>query len=134
VGTRDGDLAKTRDRIDELRKRSAELEARNRELVDQDVLGGSSAENVERAQQRAEQARARALDAHDRAAAAYLRSAEAHEAAAVRHEELASAGFGDIAEHLRRAREHRDMSATDRKANIQATAQQTAHVPAAGEV
>jgi hypothetical protein len=117
VGTRDDELAKTRARIDELRQRSQELEARNRELVSQDILCGSSAEDVERAQLRAEQARSRALEAHARASAAYLRSAQAHEAAAARHEELASGGYGDVAEHLRRAREHRDMSAADRKAN-----------------
>ena len=116
MGNRDDELAQTRARIDELRRRTAELEARNRELVGQDLLSGSSAENVERAQMRAEQARTRALEAHQRATSAYLRSAEAHDAAAARHEELAFGGFGDSEEHLRRAREHRDMSATDREA------------------
>jgi hypothetical protein len=116
VGTRDDERAKTRARIEELRKRTEELETRNRELVGQDLLAGSSEENVERAQRRAAQARTRAVEAHKRATRAYLRSAEAHDAAAARYEELASGGYGDVGEHMRRAREHREMSAADRRA------------------
>jgi hypothetical protein len=122
VGTRDDELARTRARLDELHKRSAELETRNRELVGQDLLTGSSVENVERAHQRAEVAHAHALEAHERAAHTYQRSADAHDAAAERHEQMASGGYGDAAEHLRRAREHRDMSATDRRAGDPAEA------------
>jgi hypothetical protein len=47
---------------------------------------------------------------------AYLRSAAAHESAAECHERLAASEFGDVEEHWRRAREHRDMSADDRQA------------------
>lgn len=116
VGDHDDELDRTRLRIEQLRRRSLELLARNQQLIGDEKLSGSSPDQVRLAAEHAEQARANAAAAQARASRAYLRSAAAHEAAAERHEILASCGFGDVEEHLRRAREHREMSAADRAA------------------
>lgn len=113
VADRYEDRARTRRRIEELRQRTLELEERNRELVDQELAHGSTAADVERAQERASQARERAAEAQQRASGAYLRSAAAHEAAARRQDELAMGGIGDAEDHRRRAAEHRAMSRAD---------------------
>ena len=113
---RDRELQFTRLRIEELRRRSLELDERNQELGSNEQPGGSSLDHVRRAAERAEQAKVNAAAAHERAAMAYLRSAAAHESAAECHERLAASEFGDVEEHWRRAREHRDMSADDRQA------------------
>jgi hypothetical protein len=57
----------------------------------------------------------RARLAHERAMQAYLRAAQAHDAAARRHDEMADIGHGDVEGHRRRAREHREASASDRR-------------------
>jgi len=122
MGNGDEVLQRTRRRIAELRRRTLELAERSKELASKEpprgssARRGSSAQEVQRAADQADRARANAAAARARAVLACLRSAEAHEAAANRYEKLAAGGFGDIEEHRRRAREHREGSAADRQA------------------
>lgn len=111
---REDNLGRTRARIEELRERSRQIAERNVELSRQDWPGGSTPEQVERAQQHADMARERATQAEEHAKNAFLRAAQAHDAAADRHDELASSGSGGADLHRQRAREHREMSDNDR--------------------
>jgi hypothetical protein len=114
VGTDDQMQERTRLRIGELQQRTLEITERRQQLALQEMTGGSSLEEVRRANERAEQALVNAASARTHATIACLRSADAHEAAAARHEALAAAGFGDVEEHRRQAQRHREMSAADR--------------------
>lgn len=111
-------LRQTQERLEKLRQRSLELAERTQQLACADPPSGSTAEEVRRAQERAEWARINAQGARERATQALLQSAVAHEAAADRHDQLAASGVGDADSHRRRAVEHREMSAVDRRAAV----------------
>jgi hypothetical protein len=103
----------------ELDRRIRELHERNHELATLLMgtgsgRGGSSPEQVRRAEELAKLASGRAADAARRAAAMYAHSATAHERAARMHLLLAEAGTGDVSAHKERARLHMRRAAEDR--------------------
>lgn len=104
----------------ELDRRIHELHERNRQLTTSlidgpaDTHGGSSPEQVRRAEELARLAGDRAAEAARRAAAMYLHAATAHERAARMYTMLAEAGTANAGEHRERAREHLRLAAADR--------------------
>jgi hypothetical protein len=103
----------------ELGRRIRELHERNHELTSllmgtEAGRGGSSPEQVRRAEELARLASGRAAEAASRAAAMYAHSATAHERAARMHLLLADAGTEDAGAHRELAQQHLQRAAEDR--------------------
>jgi hypothetical protein len=100
---------RARQRAESAGARAAELAARARAVVDNQIdhQTGSTTEQTLLAAQKLDTARAYAAIAAVRAASARQSSADAHDRAATVHEWLASGGHGDVGEHRRRAAGHR---------------------------
>lgn len=136
-----------RERTASWTRRSAEVDARLRDLHERNVqlsagfgppdLGertaaGSTPEQLVRARAAAKTAKLRALEAVQRAAAMRLRAARAHDRAAQLHEMLADATSGDVAEHRDRAAAHRRLAREDRAAADETLGSQPVQLPESG--
>jgi len=110
------DLGEIGQRLDAIRMRIKELEDRRRDDAGPDA-GGSSAPSgrLAPAQRHAVAAQAAAERAAASCVSAFRRAADAHESLAIQHDRSAVSGFGDVAEHQRRAACHRAAAAADRQ-------------------
>ena len=122
---------RARERATSWTRRSAELDARIRDLHERNAqlsVGfgpadferhrtvGSTPDHVARARAAAAMASMRALEALQRTVTMRLHAANAHDRAARLHELLADANSGDVQEHRDRAATHRRLAREDRAA------------------
>jgi regulator of sirC expression with transglutaminase-like and TPR domain len=120
-----------RERATSRTRRSAELDARIRDLHERNAqlsagfgppgpeerrAAGSTPEHVAKARAAAKMADMRALESLQRTVTMRLHAASAHDRAARLHEVLADADSGDIQEHRDRAATHRRLAGEDRAA------------------
>jgi hypothetical protein len=120
-----------RERATSWTRRSAELDARIRDLHERNAqlsagfgppdledrrATGSTPDHVAKARAAATMASLRALEAMQRTAAMRRHAADAHDRAAQLHEILADANSGDVPDHRDRAATHRRLAGEDRAA------------------
>jgi hypothetical protein len=125
------DTDPARERVSRWAQRSAEVDARIRDLHERNAqlsagfgppdfaerrAVGSTVDQAAKAEAMARDANIRAIEAARRMAIMRLHAASAHDRAAQLHEMLAEAGSGDVPEHRERAATHRQLAREDRAA------------------
>ena len=125
------DTDPARERVLRWARRSAEVDARIRDLHERNAqlsagfgppdfeehrAVGSTVDQAAKAEAMARDAIIRAIEAARRMAIMRLHAASAHDRAAQLHELLARAGSGDVPQHRERAAAHRQQARDDRAA------------------